>query len=55
VPEIRKACKLQLERHGGHGAVREFTEILLKARGEWNTVVERYVATRSGAPLEVLR
>jgi 3-deoxy-D-manno-octulosonate 8-phosphate phosphatase (KDO 8-P phosphatase) len=55
VPEIRKACKLQLERHGGRGAVREFTEILLKARGEWNSVVERYVATRSGAPLEVLR
>jgi 3-deoxy-D-manno-octulosonate 8-phosphate phosphatase (KDO 8-P phosphatase) len=55
VPEIRKVCKLQLERHGGRGAVREFTEILLKARGDWNTVVERYVATRSGAPLEVLR
>jgi 3-deoxy-D-manno-octulosonate 8-phosphate phosphatase (KDO 8-P phosphatase) len=55
VPEIRKICKLQLERHGGRGAVREFTELLLKARGEWNEVVERYVATRSGAPLEVLR
>ncbi|HEY9515970.1 MAG TPA: HAD hydrolase family protein [Gemmatimonadaceae bacterium] len=55
VPEIRAACKLQLQRHGGHGAVREFTEILLKSRGEWDAVVERYVATRSGAPLEVLR
>jgi 3-deoxy-D-manno-octulosonate 8-phosphate phosphatase (KDO 8-P phosphatase) len=55
VPEIRKVCKLQLERHGGRGAVREFTELLLKARGEWNEVVERYVATRSGVPLEVLR
>jgi 3-deoxy-D-manno-octulosonate 8-phosphate phosphatase (KDO 8-P phosphatase) len=55
VPEIRKVCKLQLERHGGRGAVREFTELLLKARGEWETVVERYVATRSAASLEVLR
>jgi 3-deoxy-D-manno-octulosonate 8-phosphate phosphatase (KDO 8-P phosphatase) len=55
VPEIRKVCKLQLERHGGRGAIREFTELLLKARGEWDTVVERYVATRSGASLEVLR
>ncbi len=55
VPEIRKVCKLQLERHGGRGAVREFTELLLKARGEWNTITERYVASRSGAPLEVLR
>ena len=55
VPEVRKECKLHLERHGGRGAVREFTELLLKARGEWKTVVERYVASRSGAPLEVLR
>ncbi len=55
VPEIRKVCKVQLERHGGHGAVREFVELLLKARGEWDAVVERYVASRSGAPLEVLR
>jgi 3-deoxy-D-manno-octulosonate 8-phosphate phosphatase (KDO 8-P phosphatase) len=55
VPEIRKVCKVQLERHGGCGAVREFTELLLKARGEWDAVVERYVASRSGAPLEVLR
>ncbi len=55
VPEIRKVCKLQLERQGGRGAVREFTELLLKARGEWETVVERYVATRSAASLEVLR
>jgi 3-deoxy-D-manno-octulosonate 8-phosphate phosphatase (KDO 8-P phosphatase) len=55
VPEVRKVCKLQLERHGGRGAVREFTEILLKARGDWDAVVERYVASRSGSPLEVLR
>lgn len=55
VPEVRRECKLQLERHGGKGAVREFTELLLKARGEWKSVVERYVSSRSGAPLEVLR
>ena len=54
-PEIRRECRLHLERHGGRGAVREFTEILLKARGEWKSVVERYVASRSGTPLEVLR
>jgi len=54
-PEIHEVCKVRLERHGGRGAVREFTELLLKARGEWEAVVERYVASRSGAPLEVLR
>ena len=47
VPEIRRVAKLQLERKGGHGAVREFAETLLKARGQWDTIVERYVAERS--------
>jgi 3-deoxy-D-manno-octulosonate 8-phosphate phosphatase (KDO 8-P phosphatase) len=55
VPEIREACRVHLERHGGRGAVREFTELLLKARGEWRAVTEGYVAERTGASLEVLR
>lgn len=51
-PEIRDVCALQLERTGGRGAVREFTELLLKARGEWEAIVEEYVASRSGASLD---
>jgi 3-deoxy-D-manno-octulosonate 8-phosphate phosphatase (KDO 8-P phosphatase) len=47
VPEVKRACAVHLTRTGGHGAVREFAELLLKARGEWDEVVERYVATRS--------
>jgi 3-deoxy-D-manno-octulosonate 8-phosphate phosphatase (KDO 8-P phosphatase) len=47
VPEVKAACSVQLSRDGGHGAVREFTELLLKARGEWIPVTERYVAERS--------
>jgi 3-deoxy-D-manno-octulosonate 8-phosphate phosphatase (KDO 8-P phosphatase) len=47
VPEIRAVCKLKLTRNGGFGAVREFTELLLKARGEWKTISEEYVAERS--------
>jgi 3-deoxy-D-manno-octulosonate 8-phosphate phosphatase (KDO 8-P phosphatase) len=53
VPEIRAASSLQLARHGGRGAVREFAEILLKARGQWEQVTEAYVQERSlpaGAP-----
>jgi 3-deoxy-D-manno-octulosonate 8-phosphate phosphatase (KDO 8-P phosphatase) len=55
VPEIRAACKVQLTRHGGAGAVREFAELLLKARGQWEDVTEQYVRERSltsgvGAP-----
>lgn len=47
VPEIRASCKLRLTRNGGFGAVREFAELLLKARGEWKTISEEYVAERS--------
>jgi 3-deoxy-D-manno-octulosonate 8-phosphate phosphatase (KDO 8-P phosphatase) len=48
VPEVKQAAKLQLGRAGGHGAVREFVETLLRARAEWEQLVERYVAERSG-------
>jgi 3-deoxy-D-manno-octulosonate 8-phosphate phosphatase (KDO 8-P phosphatase) len=47
VPEIRAECRLQLTRTGGHGAIREFAEVLLRARGEWETATQRYVAERS--------
>jgi len=47
VPEIARAAKLRLTREGGRGAVREFAEILLRARGEWDELCERYVAERS--------
>ena len=47
VPEVKAACALQLKREGGRGAVREFAEALLKARGEWDEVTGRYVEERS--------
>lgn len=50
VPEIVAASKLQLTRHGGRGAVREFAELLLKARGEWERLTEEYVTERSALP-----
>jgi 3-deoxy-D-manno-octulosonate 8-phosphate phosphatase (KDO 8-P phosphatase) len=45
--EARRAATLTLTRHGGAGAVREFCELLLRARGEWDVQVEAYVASRS--------
>ena len=33
-------------KHGGRGAVREFAEALLGARGEWAQAVDRYVRER---------
>lgn len=44
--EARRAATLTLTRHGGAGAVREFCELLLRARGEWDRQVEAYVASR---------
>lgn len=49
-PEARKAAAVQLTRAGGAGAVREFCEALLRARGEWDAQVEAYVQSRSEAP-----
>jgi 3-deoxy-D-manno-octulosonate 8-phosphate phosphatase (KDO 8-P phosphatase) len=43
-PEARRAARVHLARHGGRGAVREFAELLLRARGEWDAAVERYDA-----------
>ena len=47
VPEVKAACALTLTRQGGAGAVREFVELLMKARGDWATITEQYVAERS--------
>jgi 3-deoxy-D-manno-octulosonate 8-phosphate phosphatase (KDO 8-P phosphatase) len=46
VSEVRAAAHWTTGRPGGHGAVREFSEALLRARGEWNAMVERYVKER---------
>ena len=40
------AALWQGEKGGGHGAVREFCEALLKARGDWEEQVEAYVRAR---------
>ena len=55
VPEVQAVARVQLSRSGGRGAVREFVELLLRARGVWEEVTRRYVAERSGEPREALR
>ena len=47
VPEVKAVCTVHLSKHGGAGAVREFAEVLMKARGDWGTVTDRYVEERS--------
>jgi 3-deoxy-D-manno-octulosonate 8-phosphate phosphatase (KDO 8-P phosphatase) len=45
--DARRAAAVRLTRRGGDGAVREFAELLLRARGEWQSLVDWYVRTRS--------
>lgn len=46
VAEVRRACTWQSRRNGGQGAVREFCEALLRARGQWDSLVEEYRVER---------
>lgn len=46
VPEVMAEACWVARRRGGEGAVREFAESLLHARGEWADLVEAYVAER---------
>lgn len=47
VPEVRAIAKWITTRRGGEGAVREFAEELLRARAQWDRLVEEYVAERT--------
>jgi 3-deoxy-D-manno-octulosonate 8-phosphate phosphatase (KDO 8-P phosphatase) len=47
--EVRALATHVTEASGGHGAVREFCESLLKARGEWQGLVRQYLHEREPA------
>jgi 3-deoxy-D-manno-octulosonate 8-phosphate phosphatase (KDO 8-P phosphatase) len=49
VAEVQALARWRTRRPGGHGAVREFAEALLRARGEWSPMVEAYLAERDGS------
>lgn len=46
VPEVRAQARWCTRRPGGAGAVREFAETLLKARGVWSDLVDAYCRSR---------
>ncbi len=46
---VREIALWESTKRGGHGAVREFTDALLLARGQLDAAVERYVSERSGS------
>ena len=42
VAEVRAVASVVTRAAGGHGAVREIAEAILKARGVWSDLLERY-------------
>jgi 3-deoxy-D-manno-octulosonate 8-phosphate phosphatase (KDO 8-P phosphatase) len=44
VPEALEAAHAVTERAGGHGAVREAIDFLLRAQGRWDELMARYLA-----------
>jgi 3-deoxy-D-manno-octulosonate 8-phosphate phosphatase (KDO 8-P phosphatase) len=41
--ETKLAAHFVTEQKGGHGAVREVTELILKAQGSWDDLVKKYL------------
>ncbi len=50
VTEVRELATFSTSRAGGDGAVREFAEELLKARGELENAVNQYLVERGDSP-----
>jgi 3-deoxy-D-manno-octulosonate 8-phosphate phosphatase (KDO 8-P phosphatase) len=42
VAEVKQVAEYVTDAPGGHGAVREVVEALLRSRGEWPEILERY-------------
>ena len=49
VPEVKALCAHVTTAMGGHGAVREVVETLLRWRGEWEAALAGYLASREVA------
>jgi 3-deoxy-D-manno-octulosonate 8-phosphate phosphatase (KDO 8-P phosphatase) len=46
VAEVKAVASYVTRASGGHGAVREVAEVLLKARGMWPDILQRYFSER---------
>jgi 3-deoxy-D-manno-octulosonate 8-phosphate phosphatase (KDO 8-P phosphatase) len=47
VADVKAVAAYVTRASGGHGAVREVIELLLKARGDWADILERYFAEQA--------
>jgi len=50
VPEAKAAARVVTTLAGGQGAVREVAELILKARGEWQSLITKYFQERGDVP-----
>jgi 3-deoxy-D-manno-octulosonate 8-phosphate phosphatase (KDO 8-P phosphatase) len=50
VADVRAVAHVVTKAAGGHGAVRECVELLLRARGTWDTVYRAFVEEHGGRP-----
>jgi len=50
VAEVKAAARFVTTVPGGQGAVREVAELILKARGEWDDLVNKFFVERGDAP-----
>jgi len=50
VAEVKAAARFVTTAPGGQGAVREVAELILKARGEWDDLVNKFFVERGDAP-----
>ena len=55
VPEVKAAAALVTKHAGGDGAVREVAEVILKARGVWNDLVQQYLQERGDVEAQPTR
>lgn len=46
VPQVKTVARVVTAAGGGQAAVREVAELLLRARGEWDALLERYLQER---------
>jgi 3-deoxy-D-manno-octulosonate 8-phosphate phosphatase (KDO 8-P phosphatase) len=47
-PEVKRCVQHVTESAGGQGAVREVCELLLKAQGHWDDLLQKYEITKQG-------
>jgi 3-deoxy-D-manno-octulosonate 8-phosphate phosphatase (KDO 8-P phosphatase) len=49
VPDVRAIAHVVTKAPGGHGAVRECVELILRAQGVWRSTVQAYIREHGGA------